>query len=150
MPKVYVCSTGCNQNFANFTELKNHEITHTMKGYFCTWPECGFVTKKKCSYDIHTARHSGEKHYICPQDDCDYKTHDPSQLTRHRKKQHGVAASGTTPAPWHIVPIPTTTYSIPASPTYPQPIVGSFIRLSRYRGPVYHVYRTREGPKWVD
>ncbi|KAG1871509.1 hypothetical protein F4604DRAFT_816853 [Suillus subluteus] len=129
MPKTYVCSAGCNQNFANFTELKNHEITHTMKGYFCMWPGCDFVTKKKCSYDIHTARHAGEKHYICPQDDCDYKTHDPSQLTRHRKKQHGYvpvprahgAPSATGSQPPAQPPLPGTSYQYQPQPTRYQP-----------------------------
>ncbi|KAG2129314.1 hypothetical protein BD769DRAFT_677074 [Suillus cothurnatus] len=31
----------------------------------------------------------GEQRHICPQDDCDYKTHNPSRLTYHRKTRHG-------------------------------------------------------------
>ncbi|KAG2129305.1 hypothetical protein BD769DRAFT_1455526 [Suillus cothurnatus] len=43
----------------------------------------------RTSYDIHCAKHTGEKRYICPHDDCDYKTHDPALFTRHRKNKHG-------------------------------------------------------------
>ncbi|KAG1871453.1 hypothetical protein F4604DRAFT_1926187 [Suillus subluteus] len=129
MSKFYVCSAGCNQNFANFTALKNHEITHTMKGYFCTWPGCDFVTKTKRSYDIHTAKHAGEERSICPHDDCDYKTHNPALLTKHRKQQHGYvpvprglgAPSGTRSQPPAQPPLPGTSYQYQPQPTQYQP-----------------------------
>ncbi|KAG2068484.1 hypothetical protein BDR04DRAFT_1143775 [Suillus decipiens] len=90
MSKLYVCSAepGCNQNFTKFVDFKRHEAAHSKNGHICTWPGCDFATKIKSSYEIHFAKHTGEKRYICP-DDCDYKTHDPALFTRHRQKQHG-------------------------------------------------------------
>ncbi|KAG2151198.1 uncharacterized protein EDB93DRAFT_1249390 [Suillus bovinus] len=90
--KTYVCSTGgpfCNATFSRFTDFKRHEALHSTNGYLCTWPGCDFATMTKSNYKIHSAKHTGEQRYICPHDDCDYKTHDPAQLTRHRQKKHG-------------------------------------------------------------
>ncbi|KAG2357131.1 hypothetical protein BDR07DRAFT_392988 [Suillus spraguei] len=90
MSKLYVCSAepGCNQTFTKFVDFKRHEAAHSANGHICTWPGCDFATKIKSSYEIHLAKHTGEKRYICPNDDCDYKTHDPALFTRHRQKQH--------------------------------------------------------------
>ncbi|KAG1906359.1 uncharacterized protein F5891DRAFT_560551 [Suillus fuscotomentosus] len=57
--------------------------------YFCTWGGCNFVTLHKSSFHIHTDGHTGEQRYICPNHGCDYRTHIPSNLTYHRKKEHG-------------------------------------------------------------
>ncbi|KAG2129311.1 hypothetical protein BD769DRAFT_1775483 [Suillus cothurnatus] len=91
MSKSYVCSTGpgCNQTFTKFTDLKKHEAAHSKNAYLCTWPDCDFATMIKDSYEIHAAKHAGEQRHICPQDDCDYKTHNPASLTYHRKTRHG-------------------------------------------------------------
>ncbi|KAG1772008.1 hypothetical protein EV702DRAFT_631709 [Suillus placidus] len=63
---------------------------HSLRsGYNCIWPGCDFATLIKTSYDVHFAKHTGEQRYICPHDDCDYKTHDPALFTRHRKRYHG-------------------------------------------------------------
>ncbi|KAG1852268.1 hypothetical protein DFJ58DRAFT_885505 [Suillus subalutaceus] len=129
MPKRYTCPAGCDQTFTKFGDMKNHEITHTMKGYFCMWPGCDFVTKKKDSYKIHTAKHAGEERSICPHDDCDYKTNDPSCLTRHCKKQHGYvpvprghgAPSATGLQPPAQLPLPGTSYQYQPQPTQYQP-----------------------------
>ncbi|KAG2031360.1 hypothetical protein BDR03DRAFT_986454 [Suillus americanus] len=157
MSKFYVCSASCNQTFTKFTDLKKHEATYSMDGYFCTWPGCYFATMSKYSSVIHYNKHMGEQRCVCPHDDCDYKTHDPALLTKHRKKEHGYipllrgrgasSAKGSQPlAQPHLSAQPFP----PASPTYPQPIIGCLMRSIRYRERVYHVYRTREGPKWVD
>ncbi|KAG2353534.1 hypothetical protein BDR07DRAFT_1465587 [Suillus spraguei] len=91
MSKKYTCSAepGCKQTFTKFTELKRHEAAHSTEAYTCTWPGCNFATLLKKSYDIHCDKHTGEQRWICPQDGCDYKTNDPSCLTRHRKTKHG-------------------------------------------------------------
>ncbi|KAG2346369.1 hypothetical protein BDR05DRAFT_997365 [Suillus weaverae] len=88
--KNYVCSVedGCNETFTKFVDLKKHEAAHSPDGYTCHWPGCNFATLIKNSYDIHSAKHTGEQRYICPHD-CDYKTHDPALFTRHRKRAHG-------------------------------------------------------------
>ncbi|KAG1779936.1 hypothetical protein EV702DRAFT_1043319 [Suillus placidus] len=88
--KNYVCSVeaGCNETFTKFVDLKKHEAGHSPNGYTCHWPGCNFATLIKKNYDIHSAKHTGEKRYICPHD-CDYKTHDPAQFTRHRQRAHG-------------------------------------------------------------
>ncbi|KAG1768784.1 hypothetical protein EDD22DRAFT_870632 [Suillus occidentalis] len=87
----YTCSAqaDCNQTFAKFADLKKHEAAHSPDAYYCTWPECDFVTLMKNSYDIHYAKHTGKQREICPHDGCNYKTHDPALLTRHRTKRHG-------------------------------------------------------------
>ncbi|KAG2068418.1 hypothetical protein BDR04DRAFT_1157958 [Suillus decipiens] len=91
MSRKYTCSAepGCKQTFTKFTELKRHEAAHSAQAYTCTWPGCNFATLLKKSYDIHCDKHAEEQRWICPHDDCDYKTHDPSCLTRHRKTKHG-------------------------------------------------------------
>ncbi|KAG1811791.1 uncharacterized protein BJ212DRAFT_1578992 [Suillus subaureus] len=91
MSKLYICSAepGCNETFTKFVDFKRHEAAHSVKGYICTWPGCNFATMTRSSYDIHSAKHTGEKRYICPHDGCNYKTHDPALFTRHRQKQHG-------------------------------------------------------------
>ncbi|KAG1867234.1 hypothetical protein DFJ58DRAFT_838231 [Suillus subalutaceus] len=149
MSKFYVCSAGCNQNFANFTagDLKNHEITHIMKYVFLLYgiqltsllfahaegtSACGpsvALTKTKDSYKIHTAKHAGEERSSCPHDDCDYKTHNPALLTKHRKQQHGYvpvprglgAPSGTRSQPPAQPPLPGTSYQYQPQPTQYQP-----------------------------
>ncbi|KAG2743958.1 hypothetical protein P692DRAFT_20821157 [Suillus brevipes Sb2] len=87
----YTCSAedGCNKTFAKFVDLKKHEAAHSPDGYMCSWPGCDFATLMKTSYDIHYAKHMGEKRHICRHNGCDYKTHDPALLTRHRTKRHG-------------------------------------------------------------
>ncbi|KAG1848158.1 hypothetical protein C8R48DRAFT_730371 [Suillus tomentosus] len=91
MSKTYICSAhpGCNATFTRFIDFKRHEAAYSTDGYICTWPGCDFATKRKISYEIHSAKHTGEQRYICPHDDCNYKTHDPAGFTRHRQKQHG-------------------------------------------------------------
>ncbi|KAG2353521.1 hypothetical protein BDR07DRAFT_1383070 [Suillus spraguei] len=88
MSGKYACSAepGCKQTFSKFHELKRHEAAHSAQ---CTWPGCDFVTLLRQSYDIHSDKHAGEQRWICPHDDCDYKTHNPSNLTWHRKSKHG-------------------------------------------------------------
>ncbi|KAG2035113.1 hypothetical protein BDR03DRAFT_983895 [Suillus americanus] len=125
MPKSYVCPAGCNETFSKFTDMKKHEILHTLDGYFCTWPGCYFVTRIKASYDIHSAKHAGEERYICPHDACDYKTHNPSLLTKHRKKEHGYvplprgrgAPSATGSQPPAQPPHPGASYQYQPQPT---------------------------------
>ncbi|KAG1771199.1 hypothetical protein EDD22DRAFT_863711 [Suillus occidentalis] len=87
----YICSAkaGCNQTFVKFVDLKKHEAAHSPDGYNCSWTGCDFVTLTKTSYDIHYAKHTGKQRHICPHDGCNYKTHDSSLFTRHRKKRHG-------------------------------------------------------------
>ncbi|KAG2068405.1 hypothetical protein BDR04DRAFT_1143859 [Suillus decipiens] len=91
MSRKYTCSAepGCKQTFTKFTVLKRHKAAHSAQAYTCTWPGCNFATLLKKSYDIHCDKHAGEQRWICPHDDCDYKTHDPSCLTCHRKTKHG-------------------------------------------------------------
>lgn len=88
---TYTCSAaaGCNQTFAKIADLRKHEARHSPRGHICTWPGCDFATMLKPSYDIHYAKHTGEQRYVCPQYDCDYRTHNPAQLTSHCKKCHG-------------------------------------------------------------
>ncbi|KIK38636.1 hypothetical protein CY34DRAFT_14927 [Suillus luteus UH-Slu-Lm8-n1] len=87
----YTCSAqaDCKQTFAKFADLKKHQAAHSPDAYHCTWAECDFATLKKSSYDIHYAKHTGEQREICPHEGCNYKTHDPALLTRHRTKRHG-------------------------------------------------------------
>ncbi|KAG2097052.1 uncharacterized protein F5147DRAFT_374131 [Suillus discolor] len=94
MSKIYTCSAhpGCNATFTRFIDFKRHEAAYSLGGYICTWPGCDFATKRKFNYEIHSAKHTGEQRYICPHDDCNYKTHDPAGFTRHRQKQHGYVA----------------------------------------------------------
>ncbi|KAG2032807.1 hypothetical protein BDR03DRAFT_1014938 [Suillus americanus] len=91
MSRLYICSAepGCNEKFTKFVDFKRHEAVHSARGHICTWPGCDFATMIGSSYDIHYAKHTGEKRYVCPNDGCDYKTHDPALFTRHRQKQHG-------------------------------------------------------------
>ncbi|KAG2068488.1 hypothetical protein BDR04DRAFT_768773 [Suillus decipiens] len=109
MSRTYVCSAvpGCKQSFAKYTELKRHEAAHSAAAYTCTWPGCDFVTLTKYSYEIHSAKHAGEQRCVCPHDDCDYKTHNPSHLTRHRKTRHGY--------------VPTSKYCVLQSSSQPLP-----------------------------
>ncbi|KAG2054290.1 hypothetical protein BDR06DRAFT_420673 [Suillus hirtellus] len=91
MPKIYVCSTGglgCNQTFNKRVDLKRHEAMHPKNKYICTWPGCNFTTLIKKSYGIHSDKHAGKQRHNCPHDDCDFKTHNPSLLTAHRKNVH--------------------------------------------------------------
>ncbi|KAG2097047.1 uncharacterized protein F5147DRAFT_715902 [Suillus discolor] len=90
MPKIYTCSH-CNQTFPKFADCKIHEALHSpTDAYFCTWGGgCNFVTLNKSSFIVHTDGHTGEQRYICPHDGCNYRTHIPSSLTYHRKKEHG-------------------------------------------------------------
>ncbi|KAG1798876.1 uncharacterized protein HD556DRAFT_1305737 [Suillus plorans] len=89
MPKTYACSI-CNQTFPKFADCKTHEAIHSPeKAYFCTWGGCSFVTLHKTSFHHHTDGHTGEQRFICPHDGCDYKTHTSSNVTKHRKKEHG-------------------------------------------------------------
>jgi hypothetical protein len=63
---------------------------------------------------------TGEQRHVCPHDDCDYKTHNPSLLTLHRKKCHGHLA----PAHNHGTPSATEsgwTQSSSQPPAEPQP-----------------------------
>ncbi|KAG2353528.1 hypothetical protein BDR07DRAFT_701582 [Suillus spraguei] len=94
MSRLYICSAkpGCNETFTKFVDFKRHEAAHSADGFTCTWPGCNFATMMKTSYDIHFSKHTGEKRYICPHDDCGYKTHDPALFTRHRQKQHAYVA----------------------------------------------------------
>ncbi|KAG1719783.1 hypothetical protein EDB19DRAFT_626758 [Suillus lakei] len=88
--KTYVCSSaeGCSDTFTRYADFKKHKATHAPHVYTCRWDGCVFETLMKTSYDIHSAKHTGEQRYNCPHD-CDYKTHDPALFTRHRKKNHG-------------------------------------------------------------
>ncbi|KAG1838397.1 hypothetical protein DFJ58DRAFT_861279 [Suillus subalutaceus] len=87
--KVYVCSQEkCGETFTKFTEFKRHEARHAENVYTCTFPGCDFATLIKRSFDVHSAKHTGEQRYGCPHD-CTFRTHDPSALTRHRKTKHG-------------------------------------------------------------
>ncbi|KAG2097034.1 uncharacterized protein F5147DRAFT_763469 [Suillus discolor] len=90
MPKTYACSI-CNQTFPKFADCKAHEAMHSPeKAYFCTWGGgCNFVTLHKASFHYHTDGHTGEQRFICPHDGCNYRTHTSSNLTQHRKKEHG-------------------------------------------------------------
>ncbi|KAG2338775.1 hypothetical protein BDR05DRAFT_1003970 [Suillus weaverae] len=91
--KVYVCSQAkCGETFTKFTEFKRHEAGHAENVHTCTFPGCDFATLIKRSFDIHSARHTGEQRYGCPHD-CTFRTHDPSALTRHRKTKHGYVPS---------------------------------------------------------
>ncbi|KAG1758245.1 hypothetical protein EDD22DRAFT_446132 [Suillus occidentalis] len=93
MPKStnYTCSAaaGCNETFAKIADFRKHEARHSPHAFICTWPGCDFATLVEPSYDVHYAKHTGEQRNVCPHDDCDYKTHNPSLLTLHRKKCHG-------------------------------------------------------------
>ncbi|KAG2097042.1 uncharacterized protein F5147DRAFT_373967 [Suillus discolor] len=90
MPKTYACSI-CNQTFPKFADCKIHEAMHSPeKAYFCTWGGgCNFVTLHKTSFNDHTDGHTGEQRFICPHDGCNYRAHTSSNLTQHRKKEHG-------------------------------------------------------------
>ncbi|KAG1858988.1 hypothetical protein DFJ58DRAFT_781116 [Suillus subalutaceus] len=91
--KVYVCSQAkCGETFTKFAEFKRHEARHAENVYTCTFPGCDFATLIKRSFDVHSARHTGEQRYGCPHD-CTFRTHDPSALTRHRKTKHGYVPS---------------------------------------------------------
>ncbi|KAG1786380.1 uncharacterized protein HD556DRAFT_1057036 [Suillus plorans] len=91
--KVYVCPrTKCGETFTKFKEFKRHEAGHADNTRTCTFPGCHFATIIKRSFDIHSARHTGEQRYGCPHD-CTFRTHDPSALTRHRKTKHGYVPS---------------------------------------------------------
>ncbi|KAG1758255.1 hypothetical protein EDD22DRAFT_911336 [Suillus occidentalis] len=87
----FICSAaaGCNKTFAKIADLTKHEARHSPHALICTWPGCDFATLLKSSYDIHYDMHTGEKRNVCPHEHCDYKTHNPSLLTLHRKKLHG-------------------------------------------------------------
>ncbi|KAG1718319.1 hypothetical protein EDB19DRAFT_2031390 [Suillus lakei] len=139
MPPVrnYVCSAeaGCNQTFTRFTDLKKHEAGHSANSYTCTWPQCDFVTLTKCSFDIHWAKHNnnfstGEQRHSCPHN-CDYKTHNPAALTRHRKVEHGYiplprglrrSSRGATPSTSASDRIPSSS----SSSSQPQPSASSY------------------------
>ncbi|KAG1845136.1 hypothetical protein F4604DRAFT_1908068 [Suillus subluteus] len=136
MSKLYTCSVepGCNETFTKFVDFKRHKAAHSAKGYTCTWPGCDFATMVRNSYDIHSAKHTGEKRYVCHNDGCDYKTHDPALFTRHRKTTW-VCSSGArswfcirqrvrrdqviVPAPG-TAPSPDTFYQYNLQPMQPQ------------------------------
>ncbi|OAX36789.1 hypothetical protein K503DRAFT_801761 [Rhizopogon vinicolor AM-OR11-026] len=89
--KAYVCSQAhCSESFTKFADFKKHEAGHARpeKVHTCNFPGCDFTTLQKRSFEIHYARHTGEQRYSCPHN-CDFRTHDPSALTRHRKAKHG-------------------------------------------------------------
>lgn len=96
--KNYVCSAqaGCNKNFTKYTDLKRHEAAHSEHALRCGFAGCDFVTLSKASFKIHSDRHTGKQRYSCPHD-CDFKTHHPAALTRHRKSKHGHV-----PRPLHV------------------------------------------------
>ncbi|KAG2068419.1 hypothetical protein BDR04DRAFT_1119805 [Suillus decipiens] len=83
MSRKYACSAepGCKQTFIKFHDLKKHEATHSA--------------------------HAGEQRWICPHDGCDYKTHNPSNLTRHCKSKHGYIPSARSTAQLPSPPLPS-------------------------------------------
>ncbi|KAG1862314.1 hypothetical protein F4604DRAFT_1905715 [Suillus subluteus] len=125
MSSLRTCSEpGCNEIFTKFVDFKRHEAAHSVKGYICTWPGCDFATMIASSYEIHYAKHTGEKRYVCPNDGCDYKIHDPAQFTRHRQKKTWPPAQpppGTFHQPVQPQPIPPRHTPFYPTPYKPQP-----------------------------
>ncbi|KAG1764670.1 hypothetical protein EDD22DRAFT_883012 [Suillus occidentalis] len=140
----YICSAeaGCNQTFAKFVDLKKHEAAHSPDGYNCTWPGCDFVTLMKSSYDIHCAKHTGDQRHICLHDGCNYKTHDPALLTRHRKKRHGYVplARGRGASSATGSDRSQSASSSPQPQTQPPALISSFRSLPQPSAP-FHQYQ---------
>ncbi|KAG1906369.1 uncharacterized protein F5891DRAFT_1244665 [Suillus fuscotomentosus] len=134
MPKTYTCSI-CNQAFPKFADCKAHEAMHSPENaYFCTWEGCNFVTLHKASFHYHTDVHTGEQCFVCPHDGCDYRTHTSSNITQHRKKEHGrrgpsatnssgAPSSSQPPPPAEPLPFGTLhQYQYQLQPMQPQPM----------------------------
>ncbi|KAG2750399.1 hypothetical protein P692DRAFT_20414111 [Suillus brevipes Sb2] len=126
--KNYVCSAqaGCNKNFTKYTDLKRHEAAHSISAFHCRFAGCDFVTLSKASFEIHSDRHTGKQRYSCPHD-CDFKTHNPAALTRHRKSEHGhvprprrVCARGRTKSASAIDANPLRPFQAQPQPPQPQ------------------------------
>ncbi|KAG2750470.1 hypothetical protein P692DRAFT_20729467, partial [Suillus brevipes Sb2] len=145
----YTCSAqvGCNQTFAKFVDLKKHEAAHSASGYSCPWAGCDFVTLIKTSYDIHYAKHTGEKRHICLHDGCDYTTHDPALFTRHRTKRHGYVPL----ARGRGAPSATGSGRTQSASSSPQPqaqppaLISSFQSLPQPSAP-FHQYQYQSTP----
>jgi len=99
MVEILPC-TDCDKVFTKAFELRKHKATHENPDSVFHCSECDFITLSKKSLTIHFAKHTGEKSYQCPdmisfpgpparEERCDYRTNDPSSLSRHRQKIHG-------------------------------------------------------------
>ncbi|KAG1818377.1 hypothetical protein EV424DRAFT_969139 [Suillus variegatus] len=160
---AYFCTWGgCNFVTLHKSSFHYHTDGHTgEQRYICPNDGCDYRTHMPSSLTYHRKK----EHGFVPGPRGNRR--DPAQSSSQPPP------AGRAPSPWYILPIPIPTpthatatataghailshpiptpiHSIPASPTYPQPVAGSLIRPSGYRGRLHHAYRTRSGPQWVD
>ncbi|KAF8436241.1 hypothetical protein L210DRAFT_3648007 [Boletus edulis BED1] len=118
MPETFPCTfADCGQVFSKAYELKKHKATHDDPDSVHHCPNCDFITLQKKSLAIHVANHTGEKNLECPEmvtvgnseRRCDYKTHDPAALSKHRKKVHAHVPQSNRSRPKALPPSPRKT-----------------------------------------
>ncbi|KAG9311227.1 hypothetical protein JVU11DRAFT_8303 [Chiua virens] len=114
---MYTCRVdGCGQSFRQEHELKKHNVFHDNpdKLHFCQHPGCDFYTLYKRNLEGHMGKHTGEKRFPCPQEDCTYRTNDASLLIKHRRSYHEYKPRRASPTttivhrPYHPSAIPAT------------------------------------------
>ncbi|KAI5889288.1 uncharacterized protein SCHCODRAFT_02509972 [Schizophyllum commune H4-8] len=99
----HVCVV-CDKIFRDKRGKDRHSTTHLpeddprKKTFTCE--HCGKCFSQKSGMQIHAKRHvlvftyyssTGVKDLICDGDDCNFATHDPSLLNKHRRRMHNIA-----------------------------------------------------------
>ncbi|KAH7890296.1 hypothetical protein F5I97DRAFT_9287 [Phlebopus sp. FC_14] len=134
--KTYTCPhPNCKSEFTRIAELRKHKVHHVKPEsvFRCTFPSCGFTTLQKKNLSVHSARHTGEKRYLCPEtlntsdlssgdagsltdssidgQPCSFRTNDPAALTRHRKAVHGYIPKARGRAAQNKAPVKRVTFA---------------------------------------